>query len=188
MRKQIIIVCAVFLTAFKIQAQDNHKHKHNDTKEIATVQPFEYINDSLKSKVGNLLTDYYALKDALITSDDATASKKAKAFRKTLELVDMKSMTPAQHSFYMPLQKKLDYDAEHIQGSPNIDHMREHFASFSANMFSLVKAFKGSNTTTVYYDYCPMQKANWISSEEAIKNPYYGKQMLTCGKITETIK
>ena len=28
----------------------------------------------------------------------------------------------------------------------------------------------------------------WLSEEQAIKNPYYGSSMLTCGKITETIK
>jgi hypothetical protein len=30
--------------------------------------------------------------------------------------------------------------------------------------------------------------ANWLSKENAIKNPYYGSSMLSCGKTTETIK
>jgi hypothetical protein len=30
--------------------------------------------------------------------------------------------------------------------------------------------------------------ANWLSKESAIKNPYYGSQMLSCGKTVETIK
>jgi hypothetical protein len=30
--------------------------------------------------------------------------------------------------------------------------------------------------------------ANWLSKESTIKNPYYGSQMLTCGKTVETIK
>jgi hypothetical protein len=33
-----------------------------------------------------------------------------------------------------------------------------------------------------------MQDANWLSKENAVKNPYYGSQMLTCGKTVETIK
>jgi hypothetical protein len=33
-----------------------------------------------------------------------------------------------------------------------------------------------------------MKKMYWLSSEAAIKNPYYGKMMLTCGSVTETIK
>ena len=30
--------------------------------------------------------------------------------------------------------------------------------------------------------------ANWLSKENAVKNPYYGSQMLTCGSTVETIK
>jgi hypothetical protein len=30
--------------------------------------------------------------------------------------------------------------------------------------------------------------ANWVSKDNTIKNPYYGSQMLSCGKTLETIK
>jgi Cu(I)/Ag(I) efflux system membrane fusion protein len=30
--------------------------------------------------------------------------------------------------------------------------------------------------------------ADWLSTEESIKNPYYGQSMLTCGEVTDTIK
>jgi hypothetical protein len=33
-----------------------------------------------------------------------------------------------------------------------------------------------------------MKKAYWLSPDKAIKNPYYGSAMLTCGKVTETIQ
>jgi Protein of unknown function (DUF3347). len=32
-----------------------------------------------------------------------------------------------------------------------------------------------------------MKKANWLSSEKEIKNPYYGSTMLTCGSVVDTI-
>jgi Cu(I)/Ag(I) efflux system membrane fusion protein len=31
--------------------------------------------------------------------------------------------------------------------------------------------------------YCEMAKAHWLQGDKAIKNPYYGKSMLTCGRI-----
>lgn len=31
---------------------------------------------------------------------------------------------------------------------------------------------------------CPMAKAKWVQAEGAIKNPYYGKSMLSCGQKT----
>jgi hypothetical protein len=40
----------------------------------------------------------------------------------------------------------------------------------------------------LYIQFCPMKKAEWISNDKNIKNPYYGKSMLTCGKTTDSIK
>ena len=46
---------------------------------------------------------------------------------------------------------------------------------------------------TVYYQHCPMynQKkggADWLSLDKAIKNPYLGSKMLTCGSIAQTLE
>lgn len=49
-----------------------------------------------------------------------------------------------------------------------------------------MKVSKGETPT--YYQYCPMQDAYWLSKENAVKNPYYGSMMLSCGKTVETIK
>ena len=62
--------------------------------------------------------------------------------------------------------------------------------ALSKNIYELIKVSKSAGT--VYYQFCPMANdgkgANWLSKESAIKNPYYGSQMLTCGKTVETIK
>jgi Cu(I)/Ag(I) efflux system membrane fusion protein len=42
----------------------------------------------------------------------------------------------------------------------------------------------------VYKEYCPMafdnKGAYWLSESEEIRNPYFGKSMLTCGEVTTT--
>ena len=57
-------------------------------------------------------------------------------------------------------------------------------------MFEVMKVIKPAYL--VYYDHCPMYNdgkgGDWISKESSIKNPFYGSQMLTCGKIVETLK
>jgi hypothetical protein len=57
-------------------------------------------------------------------------------------------------------------------------------------MYVLIKA--ANPNEAIYYQNCPMYNkgkgANWLSKDNAIKNPYYGKEMLTCGKTIETIK
>jgi hypothetical protein len=54
-------------------------------------------------------------------------------------------------------------------------------------MAAFVKAAKVAGEP-VYQQYCPMKNASCLSSSsKAIKNPYFGNAMLTCGKVVETI-
>jgi len=139
------------------------------------------------SQTQALLTSYYDIKNALVNSDAALAASKAGEFSKTLAGIDQKSLSPAETTAFAGLQEKLNFDAEHIEETKDIVHQRDHFASFSVNLFKLAKVVKLTKAS-VYYDYCPMKKSYWLSDNAAIKNPYYGKQMLTCGSVKETIK
>ena len=64
------------------------------------------------------------------------------------------------------------------------------FTTLSKNIYEVMKISKQETQTD--YQFCPMANngkgANWLSKESEIKNPYYGSQMLSCGKTVETIK
>jgi hypothetical protein len=98
----------------------------------------------------------------------------------------MKSLTNKDQQAFMALQNKLAFDARHMSESKAISHQREHFTSLSANLFTLAKQVRLSRQP-IYEDYCPMKKAYWLSGDAAIKNPYFGSSMLTCGKVSTTI-
>lgn len=143
---------------------------------------------------GNVLSkvydQYFTLKDALVKDDGSTASLKATALVKAIKDVDMKAMSSEEHSAWMKVEKDLLMHAEHISETKDIAHQREHFSMLSQNVYTLAKVFKFDKT--VYLQHCPMYKdgegADWLSKENAVKNPYYGSSMLSCGKTTETIK
>ncbi|EKF53808.1 hypothetical protein I215_15663, partial [Galbibacter marinus] len=42
---------------------------------------------------------------------------------------------------------------------------------------------------TLYQQFCPMYDGGsaWLSLSKDIKNPYYGSQMLNCGKVQKEI-
>ena len=134
-----------------------------------------------------ILTDYYQLKDALVVGDAAAAATAAGEMLKAINGVDMGSMTSADHTAFMALQDKLAYDARHISESKDINHQREHFMSLSTNLFKLAKQVNLS-PQPIYEDYCPMRKAYWLSGDTAIRNPYFGSTMPTCGKVAATIQ
>lgn len=136
--------------------------------------------------VNNILTTYLDVKNALTADDKVVAKTKAADLLTAITAMPMNKLTPEQHKLWMTYAEKLRFDSKHISESDAIDHQREHFASLSKNLYEVTKGLK-LNTATVYEQYCPMKKATWLSETSAIKNPYYGKQMLTCGKTTETL-
>ncbi len=133
---------------------------------------------------------YFSLKDALVKTDGNVASAKAKDLETSINSVKMDKLPMNVHTVWMKVLNDLKEDAEHINGTKDIAHQRDHFMSLSKNMYELIKVVKPAET--VYYQFCPMANdgkgANWLSKESGVKNPYYGSQMLTCGKTVETIK
>ena len=77
-------------------------------------------------------------------------------------------------------------DAVVISQTKDLKLQREKFATLSTNLFALAKTVK-LTTEPVYQQYCPMKKASWLSNNRAIKNPYYGSAMLTCGSVKTTL-
>lgn len=159
---------------------ETHDHSNH------TVTTEKQENNQLKTVFDN----YFSLKDALVKTDGNTASAKAKDLSNAISAVKMETLTTTEHTIWMKVMKDLAFDSEHISDTKDIGHQRDHFISLSKNMYELIKASKSE--TPVYYQHCPMANsgkgANWLSKENAIKNPYYGSQMLTCGSTVETIK
>lgn len=164
-----------------------------DKKEIktpTTVVATSTQTDSTKaSSLQTVYDAYFDLKDALVKSDATIAATKAAILLKAIKAIKMETLG-SNHMAYMNVEKDLKLNAEHISESKDIAHQRDHFSALSTAMYQLIKTAKAN--TTVYYEHCPMYNdgkgANWLSKEAAIKNPYYGSMMLSCGKVQETIK
>ncbi len=151
-----------------------------------TIQ-YSFAQDNTKTtSLIQLLNSYYGIKNALVSSDAKTASSKAGDLVKALNAVDIKALSETDMKTFMLLQDKLGFDAKHIAENNGIEEQREHFSSLSNNIYKLAKTVKLS-AEPVYQQYCPMKKMYWLSSEASIKNPYYGKAMPTCGKVTDTL-
>ena len=123
-------------------------------------------------------------------SDPALAASKALALLKAIKAVKMDQLTTEQHTIWMKVEKELLTQAEHIAETKDLEHQRGHLAIMATAMYQLAKTVKTDET--IYYQHCPMYNdgkgANWLSQEKAIKNPFYGSAMLSCGKTVETLK
>jgi hypothetical protein len=141
---------------------------------------------AVTTSVNNIINAYIGVKNALIASNSETTKSKAQKLLGMIGVVPVAQLTAEQKTIWAAYADKLQFDSKHISESAAIDHQREHFASLSKNMLELVKGLK-LNSITLYEQYCPMKKITWLSETAAIKNPYFGSQMLTCGKTTETL-
>lgn len=150
-------------------------------------QDLGVVDPAVQKQLGASLTAYYGLKDALVDSNVETASTKAEALAQTFDGVEISKMTDAQKTHWGRLEKLLRNDASHIKKNKDLAHQREHFMKLSNNMYSLVSTFK-ANEAESFLHYCPMKKASWLSDSKDVKNPYYGKKMLTCGAVKATLK
>lgn len=133
---------------------------------------------------------YFAVKDALVQTDEAAASAKSAQLLSAIDAVKMADLEMDVHMVWMKVLSDLKKEAQSISMTKNIENQRTQFNSLSENMYKVMKVTK--NETPVYYQYCPMANdgkgANWLSKESAVKNPYFGSKMLSCGKTVETIK
>jgi len=138
------------------------------------------------SPLSNVQSHYFSIKDALVKTDAKIASDKSKELTNAITVVKMNKLSIEEHNVWMKIRDVLNTDARLISQTQDIKKQREAFKSLSKNMYELLKTSKHS--APIYYQYCPMQDANWLSTENTIKNPYYGAQMLTCGNTVETLK
>ena len=169
----IIATIALLFSANSIQANSNKTEK--------TV-----IEDINSSQLQAVYDAYFVVKDALIKSDSKLTSAKANDLLTAITSVKMDKLKSDEHKVWMKVVKKLTADAKSISATTDLKKQRETFKSLSKNTYDLIKVSKSDEV--VYKQYCPMADADWLSKEKAVKNPYYGSSMLTCGNVVETIK
>lgn len=147
------------------------------TEAIESIAPFTAQEDSMMRV---LVPPYLILKDELVRSDANASSAIA---REMLVLLSDK-----KYAFSRSNLKSL---LESIQKTDDIEEQRESFRLISNEMIRWVSSTQ-SVSSKLYVQFCPMANNNkgakWLSSEEQIRNPFYGDAMLTCGSIVEVIE
>lgn len=166
--------------------EDHTGHNHG----AAETKPVEEKLVQTVDQQQSIIDNYFAVKDALVKTDAATTAQKATALLASLNNIDMGKMKMDDHMAFMKVEKALKAAATTISTNKDIAVQRDAFSDLSNNMIVFVKVTKAGEP--VYVQHCPMANdgkgADWLSKENAVKNPYYGNMMLTCGKTVETIK
>ena len=140
-------------------------------------ESFSVLDDSMMSA---LVAPYLKLKDELVRSDAKTSSALAKEM---LVLLSDKKYAFSRTNLKAPL--------ESLQKTEDIEVQRELFRLISNEMIQWASSTQ-SVSSKLYVQFCPMANNNkgakWLSTEEQIRNPFYGDAMLTCGSVVDILE
>lgn len=128
-----------------------------------------------------VLNAYFNLKDSFVQANQSEILKQSMLFKKVLDN-EIKKAPSSQE--LMSLRNFTDK----IIGEKDIKKQRILFGEVTQPIYKLAKNAKLKSA--VYYQNCPMFEggANWLSKDSAVKNPFYGNQILSCGSTVETLK
>ncbi len=193
--KNLITICALAITS--LAACNNDKQTTTAENKVITDSALNSTfgtasaaGDNTAASMKDMVGQYLQIKNALVNDNGEEAATAGNAFVASMGKMEKTTMAPEKVKIWEDLSESAKEMAGHIgMNHGKIDHQREHFDMLSKDMYDMVTAF--GTDQTLYVAHCPMfnknKGADWLSETKEIKNPYYGKEMLTCGKIKEEI-
>ncbi len=145
-------------------------------------------------RVLGLLTKYYELKNALVATDALKVGDASTQLNVAVTMADT-SLSRTDGKYAVELDQYFDDITKQCSIMAGIsdlscERQRLVFAQISADMYSLLKAVSAKNSGA-YKQFCPMafnnKGAYWLSDEDEIRNPYFGKKMLECGEVQDSL-
>ncbi len=194
----VIVLALVFIFNASTITIAQEEHQHHNKKDTAVdktkedaVSTSHDVNPKVAASIDKMVEHYLNLKNALVNDNTKDAAASGKEIVDVMKTLDKALLTNEQRKIYEDVEDDAREAAEHIgENAGKIEHQREHFDMLSIDIYDLVKAFGSSQV--LYKDFCPMyndkEGAVWLSETKEIKNPYYGKKMLTCGSVKEEIR
>ena len=191
--KSTLIVTTMILTAFtSISCNDGNKNEPAEPMSNEMYQEKTNEEDTASNMHSEdaeaILNDYFDLKDALVNDDNDKAKAIGNKLAGTLKSFDVSGYSGDEKTELIEIIEDATEHAEHI-GESDIKHQREHFKTLSKDVTDMI-AITGTNMK-IYEQYCPMYDNNkggaWLSMNKEIRNPYFGDQMLKCGKVQREI-
>lgn len=172
--KKIVFIAFIFLSNLA-QAQLTSKEEvAPELVEKREVQKKEITNN------------YLALKNNLLVSDSVAVVKNAALLQHSLKNFRFKKLNLEQMNDATTKRKEIINLVAEVEATKNINKQRKIFEVLSVKFWDLAPKFKVVDNT-LYLQVCPMTNAMWVSDSKEIKNPYYPKNMLTCGAVKASL-
>ncbi|MEN2401738.1 DUF3347 domain-containing protein [Flavobacterium sp. MC2016-06] len=172
--KKVLVIALICLSTLA--------HAQLTSKEEVTPE----LVEKREAQKKEITKNYLALKDNLILSDSLAVVTNAKALENSLKNFRFKKLSLEQMNEATTKRKEIIALTAEITATKNINKQRKIFETLSIKFWDLAGKFKAADAT-LHLQMCPMTSAVWVSDSKEIKNPYYPKNMLTCGLVKASL-
>lgn len=190
--KYFFALCLLTLTVVSCKNKDEKKET-TVTEEKNTSGGILY-SETFITSFNNVLNAYYNLKDAFVKSDTIAVNAAGAQLKTLLDSLKLDEVQQKDTVAFSSISGRPGDASAEIAGmlaENDLEKKRESFEMISSAFYDLIRAVRPYGVTA-YYQYCPMafndKGAYWLSNADSIRNPYFGKKMLTCGEVKETLK
>jgi len=173
------------------------------------VKPAEKKDEALKigknssqfnTAFSEMLTEYYAIKDALVDWDTVKADQAAYALAAKIDSLPVKTLKADSDLIRtaLSLDAGISSEAKAFTGESGIEARRRSFNMLTDQLYTLVNAVRYDGEK-IYHIKCPMafkesEEGFWLSRTPQVINPYLGNKhpvyknkMLGCGEVTDSL-
>ncbi len=138
--------------------------------------------ETKSSPVQVVMENYFAIGNMLSQDSFKRVDKNAQNIvEATSQILKEEKQSREENKEYFSQIKAIQTAAQKFEAK-DLKSARESYKALSQAVEKFVKTFGYSGSA--YSFYCPMVKENWFHSTEQVANPFYGTQMLKCGKMT----
>lgn len=173
-----------------------HSHGAPTPSGSSRSQESEGIKDALKTQaasstfrkqLGDAVNLYVAVSKALAADNKDRALSASEDLLKALSAIDGKLLDESPREEWEILLDRARGSATKLIQAKDISAARKAFEGLSSAIIAAVKSFAPATEKPLFEAFCPMafdgKGAFWIQTDQEIRNPYFGAEMLACGEI-----
>lgn len=167
-----------------MEEQQMEDHEHDEEMQEHD-GPLEGVSEDFRREFRELLDHYLEGYFAFFESEDQAAVEAFERFAGQLEAIGEHRMDGDAHMQWMQDYEALSEQIEALLDAGDIDERRDRFAGLSGVLIEALRHYGMDDE--LHVQYCPMEDAEWLSSEEQIRNPFMPEDMPGCGEVSETL-
>ncbi len=138
-----------------------------------------------------VIAAYLELHERLADDDLAGANASARELASATAAFAPTEPTHAVEA-WQALGRSIGMRAERASGADSLEAVRADFELVAQQVIALLRSLGNPMDVPLRLAFCPMASerrgAEWIQTSESIANPYFGRAMLTCGEIRQTVE